>query len=219
MNKKYLLLCGAWASGVYVLTVILGGFLWAGYSHIEQPVSDLIAAGAPNKPLLDSFFALYNLLTIAFGLGLLQLVRRDQQNRRQLVGTFGALVLIAEGVFGICTLFFPEDAGGMASSVISNTGMMHIVFAGLTSVTTMLAILLMGFWFRTSTTLHQYGWYSFISVAIVFVTGGLAAMSISSHNGVGGLWERLTMSAWLQWMFIIGAMLYARLSAHRQIQF
>jgi len=53
MKNKVLMLCGILAPVVYVITVILGGFLWPGYSHVSQPVSDLIATGAPNKSLLD----------------------------------------------------------------------------------------------------------------------------------------------------------------------
>ena len=162
-----------WDSGANRLRFhrYFGGLLNPGYSHIAQPVSDLIAAGAPNKPILDLLFALYNLLVIAFSIGLVQYVRSDQQNRRKVVGTVGAFFLLAQGIFGLLTLFFPEDLGGMSAG-ISRTGMMHIVFAGLSSITTMLTILLMGFWFKTSVHWQKYGRYSFISVRVVLVSGG-----------------------------------------------
>ena len=149
MNNKVLMLCGILAPVIYVITVILGGALRPEYSHVSQAVSDLVAAEAPNKSLLDPLFGIYNVLTFAFGVGLFQYVRTDNQNRRQVVGTLGALFLVAEGLFGFVTLFFPEPVGGM-SAPITSTGTMHIVFAGLSSLSTMLAILLMGFWFRNS---------------------------------------------------------------------
>ncbi len=190
MRNRVLMLCGILAPVVYAVTVIVGGLLRPGYSHISQAVSDLIATGAPNKSLLDPLFAIYNLLTIAFGIGLFQRVRADDQRGRKVVGIVGALVLVAEGLFGFVTLFFPEDPGGMGAPITS-TGTLHIVFAGLSSLTTMLAILLMGFWFRSVPRLRGYGVYSFISVGAIFLSGGLAAASIASKSPAGGLIERI----------------------------
>lgn len=207
MKYKFLMICGILAPVVYILTVILGGAIRPGYSHISQAVSDLIATEAPNKSILDSLFALYNLMTIAFGAGLFLYVRSDHQNRRKVIGALGAIILIVEGVFGIITLFFPEDAGGMKSA-ISSTGAMHIVFAGLSSLTTMLAILFMGFWFRNSQTMRRYGLYSFMSVAAVFLSGGFAAFSVATQSPIGGLVERITIGGFLQWLFIIALMMY-----------
>ena len=208
MKNKVLMLCGILAPVVYILTVILGGVIRPGYSHISQAVSDLIATEAPNKSLLDPLFALYNLLTIAFGAGLFLYVRSDHQNRRKVVGTLGALILVAESIFGFITLFFPEPAGGM-SAPITSTGTMHIVFAGLSSLTTMLTILLMGFWFRNNQPLRGYGLYSFISVAAVFLSGGFAAFSVATQSPIGGLVERITIGGFLQWLFIIALMMYS----------
>lgn len=106
MRIKILMLCGVLAPIVYAVTVVLGGILRPGYSHISQFVSELIAAGAPNKSLLDPLFALYNLLTIAFGAGLVMTVRAASETRGKVSGTLGALVLVAEGIFGFVTVFF-----------------------------------------------------------------------------------------------------------------
>jgi hypothetical membrane protein len=207
MRNKLLLLCGILAPVLYVFTVLLGGAIRPGYSHVSQAVSDLIATDALNKPLLDLLFTLYNLLTIAFAMGLLQYVRSDHQNSRKVFGTLGALAVVAQGIFGLMTLFFPEPAGGM-SVAITSVGTMHIVFAGLSSLTTMLAILLMGFWFRDSERLHGYGMYSFFSVAAVFLSGGLAAYSVATQSPVAGLLERITIGGFLQWLLVIALKLY-----------
>ncbi len=208
MKNKVLMFCGILAPVIYILTVVLGGVIRPGYSHLAQAVSDLIATEAPNKALLDPLFALYNLLTIAFGIGLFLYIRSNNQKRGNWVGTLGALILVAEGVFGIITLFFPEPVGGMAAT-ITNTGKLHIVFAGLSSLTTMLTILLMGFWFRNNQTLRGYGLYSFISVAVVFISGGLAAITVATQSPVAGLVERITIGGFLQWLFIIALMMYS----------
>jgi hypothetical protein len=187
---------------VYVGTVILGGFFRPNYSHIAQAVSDLIATGAPNKTLLDPLFAIYNLLSIAFAVGLFQYVRSDYQHPKKLVGEIGAGVLIAQGILGLATLFFPEPAGGM-SATMTSTGELHIVFAGLSSLTTMISILLMGFWFKKSQRHRRFTSYSFLSVAAVFVTGGLAAISVAHQSPFAGLVERITIGGFMQWLFVI----------------
>jgi hypothetical membrane protein len=207
MRNKGLMLCGMLAPVVYVGTVILGGLLRPGYSHVSQAVSDLIATGAPNKSFLDPLFAIYNLLAIVFAVGLFQRVRTDVPPRGKAVAMVGALVLVAQGLIGLATLFFPEDLGGM-DAPISSTGMLHIVFAGLSALTTMLAILLMGFWFRNIPGERGYGLYSFISVGVVFLSGGLAAASIASQSSAGGLIERITIGGFLQWLFILALMMY-----------
>jgi hypothetical membrane protein len=92
LGAGHLALCGILAPVLYVFTVILGGAISPEYSHVSQAVSDLIATDAPNKPLLDALFAIYNLLAIAFAFSLLQYVRSDNQSRRRLIGTIGALL-------------------------------------------------------------------------------------------------------------------------------
>src|SRR5215212_3553875 len=55
-------------------------------------------SGAPNKWLLNPLFAIYNLLTGAFGLDLFMTVRASRQTERWLVGSLGALALVFEAV-------------------------------------------------------------------------------------------------------------------------
>jgi hypothetical membrane protein len=211
MRNKILMLCGILAPIVYVIAVILGGLLRPGYSHLSEAVSELIATGAPNKSFLDPLFALYNLLTLAFGIGLFLSVRSDDQIRGKTAGILGSLFLIAEGIFGLITVFFAQDPGGVPTTF---TGTMHIVLAGLSSLTSMLSILLMGFWFRNIPRLHRFSPYSFISVAVVFLSGGLGAASIAMKSPVLGLLERITIGGFLQWLLIIASKMYTSENAN-----
>jgi hypothetical protein len=119
----------------------------------------------------------------------------------------GALLLIAEALFGIATLFFPEDAGGLAA--IGPVGTMHIVFAALSSLTTMLTMLLLGLWFQADPARRRLGLYSFISVLVVFVSGGLAAYGVANATPWAGLAERGAIGGFLQWLLIISWQLSA----------
>ena len=206
MRNKVYILAGILAPVLYVATVILGGVLRPDYSHIAQPVSDLIATGAPNKAGLDLLFAIYNLLVVVFAVGLWQQVRAENQSSLKNIGTIGAAILLLEGLFGLITLFFPEDAGAISEATA--TGKLHIVFAGLSALTSLLAILLMGLWFRSIPHLRRYSVYSFISVLVVFVAGGMAAASVANHSPIGGLIERVTIGGFVQWVFVIALLFY-----------
>ena len=82
------------------------------------------------------------------------------------------------------------------------------MLAGLSSLATMATILLIGLWFRRISPLRSYSWYSFISVVIIFISGGLAAWGILSDNPFSGIFERITIGAFLQWMIVIALKMY-----------
>jgi hypothetical membrane protein len=212
MRNKILMLRGILAPITYIVAVVVGGLLRPGYSYITQYVSELIEAGAPNKAILDPLFAIYNILTIAFGIGLFLYIRNVSENRRRTVGTAGALVLVLEGLVGFLTVFFPQDPIG---SPLTATGSMHIVLASLSSLTTMLAMLLVGLWFRVIPALRNYGLYSFISWGVVFISGGVTASTIAHPGPVNGLIERITIFGFIQWLLVIGMRLYASELARR----
>lgn len=207
MTRKHLILGGALAAAVYVLAVVVGGAIRPGYSHVSQFVSELITADAPNAALLNVMFATYNVLTAAFAWALLRNVRAGEPNRRTNLGIAGAALLAAEGLFGLLTLFFPQDPVG---APVTPTGIIHIVLAGLSALTTMAAMLLLGMWFRAVPALRAYGIYSFASAAFVFVLGGVSAASGASQSPVAGLLERLTIGGFLQWMAVVSVGMYLK---------
>lgn len=202
--KKLLMLCGISAAVVYVGTVILGGLLRPGYSHISEAISELVADGAPNRPLLSSLFLLYNVLASAFGIGLF--LKAKSQSRSQISGIIGSLALFLVGPAGILMeLAFPQDPGGTATTF---AGTMHFVMAGITSFGTMVAILLLAFWFKSFPPLKSYVIYSWISVMIIFISGSLTAAALASHHPLFGLIERITILTFTLWLFVIGLKMY-----------
>lgn len=197
MKNRLLSICGALAPILYITTVALGGAIRLGYSHIAQAVSELIETGAPNKALLDALFIIYNLLVGLFGYRLLLWSSPDSRQ----TGRFAAWVLVVTAFLGLLMpLSFPMDPRGTPATFV---GTMHLVLAGLTSLGTMLAILFMGLWLRKQPDLGNYALYSFTSLAIVFVSGGVAAASAAQANPYMGLFERITIGAFLQWLFVL----------------
>jgi hypothetical membrane protein len=208
MRIRSLVFCGILAPIVYVVIVIVGGLLWPGYDHISRFISDLIGSGAPNRWLLDPVFGICNIFCMAFGLGVFWRVQTALENGRRMTGLAGATILVLTGVLGFLTLFFPEDPAG---AHMTSRGIMHIVMAGMGSLTSMASMLLLGLWLRGSRETRAMGIYSFISVGFVFVTGGITGAMGASHGPVVGLMERLTIGGFMQWLFVLALTLTGRI--------
>jgi hypothetical protein len=198
--KKLLLLSGVGAAIIYLGTVVLGGLLRPGYSHLSMAISELVANGAPNRTLLSSLFLSYNVLTSLFGIGLL--LQMKSQLQGQVTGSVGSLALVTVGMAGVLMeVVFPQEPGGTATTF---AGTMHFVMAGVASLGTMVAILTLAFWFKNVPELKGYAAFSTISVTVVFVSGGLTAAAMANHSLLFGLIERITILTFILWMFIIG---------------
>jgi len=66
--KRFLLLAGALGAVAYVCMWSSAEFLWQGYNHLMQPISDLTGSGAPNRQALSVILYEYSLFTILFGI-------------------------------------------------------------------------------------------------------------------------------------------------------
>jgi hypothetical protein len=212
--KKILMLCGSFAAILYIGTVILGGLLRPGYSHISMAISELVADGAPNRPLLSSFFLVYNTLLSIFGIGLF--LKVNSQSGRKTSSFVGSIALVLVGIAGILMeLVFAQESGGTATTF---AGIMHFVMAGVASLGTMVAVLGIGLWFRNIPEMKNYVRYSIISVAIIFVSGGSSVPAMANHSPLFGLIERITIGTFIVWLFITGLKMFqleGETSTHR----
>jgi hypothetical membrane protein len=200
--RKSLALCGVGATLLYLATVILGGFLTPGYSHMAHAISELIGAGAPAKEVLDPLFIVYNFLVVGAGLGLL---RTFDPAPRKIAA--GGLLLVATGAAGVVlTLFFPMDPRGAAPTL---PGIIHLVLSGIISLLTMASVLTAGLGFRQLPGWAGLGTYSVVTTIIIFISGLSAAVAATQGLAVMGLLERITIGFFLQWVFVIGLRLLA----------
>lgn len=181
---------------------VIAASRYPGYRRADQAVSELSATGAPTRPFLVAMLPVFTGLTAAYGVG----VWRAAGNRRALRAT-GA-VLLASGATGIAWLPFPmssrEDIARGATTG-GDTG--HLVLSGLT-VAEILALLgsgsgAFGTRFRT---------YSLTSAAVVLLSGALMSrQSAKLPDGQPtpglGLYERISIGAWLQWMATLATIL------------
>ena len=198
MNRRTASAFGVTAPLLYAGAVILGGALWPQYSHLKDPISLLASDGAPDALMMNVLFAVYDIVLTLFGLTWWFAGRRSRR-------PISAVLLSVIGILGLLMFFFRQDASG---TDMTTTGLVHIVLAAAMSLLTMVAILLRG-----RTELHGRpgaALFSFASLAVVFVTGGLAAMSIARHWSYGGVFERLTIGAFLLWVLVEAIMLANR---------
>ena len=99
---------------------------------------------------------------------------------------------------------FPQDAMG---TTMTTPGLMHLVLVGIQAISSMAAIILIGFWFK-SNGITGYFTYSIISFALVLITGIISIIGITKGFKFIGLLERLNVSIILVWFVVIGIWFY-----------
>ncbi len=179
---KVLLACGVASSLVYAATDILASMRWQGYDWTSRMVSDLFAVSAPTRSFIVVPMVVYNLLILAFGIG----VWLRAWNRHLRVA--GAM-LIAYGIVSILGLFvFPlnYDAEGAGAT-------MHMV---VTFLLMLLMFLFIGF--AAAGSGRAFRLYSILTVAVSVAGAILSGMQIPRiEAGLPtpglGLYERLNI--------------------------
>ena len=206
MSTRLAILAGILAPLLYAATVVLGGLLTPGYSHVADPISALIQSGAPAKPILDLLFTAYNLLLIGFGLGLSAVFAERGEPISRLAPAMLALI----GALGLVMAPLPMDPIGATPTV---RGTAHIVIAGLQSLSTIIAILAVAVSLRRYPARRRFSAYSQVTLAILLLSGGLAAWAVAHRSPLTGLAERVTIGAFQQWVFVLAVRLSGRHAA------
>src|SRR3712207_69589 len=71
MGRKLLLGCGIVSSVLYVAADVIATRRYAGYSYADYTISELLAVGAPTRPLMVALVGIpYNLLVAALAVGI-----------------------------------------------------------------------------------------------------------------------------------------------------
>lgn len=96
-------------------------------------------------------------------------------------------------------LFFPQDRGGPA---VTFAGAMHLFVSGITAFGTMIAVLAAALWFRARVA-PALALHSFITVIVIFA-GGLAGAGLAATGSqVMGLFERVPIMSFQQWLLVV----------------
>jgi hypothetical protein len=172
------------------------------YNRIDQAVSELSATGAPTRRFLVRMLPAFAGLAVAYGIGVCKAAR----GRRSLRAA--GLVLLATGATNVAWLPLPMSArGAIARGEASSSDTGHLILSGLT-VAEILALLGAG----SGAFGSLFRMYSLGSAAVVLLSGALTARQ-ASHLANGqptpgmGLYERISIGAWLQWMAVLATIL------------
>jgi hypothetical membrane protein len=203
--QRALLACGVVSSFLYVLIDLLGGLSYDGYSFANQAISELGAIGAPSKPLVDPLFLVYDLLMLAFGVG----VFREAARRSRALRVTGAL-LIAYGLIGLAPLLFASpDSFAMhqrgTGSLTTDT--LHIVLTGV-----LVLMLLISMGFAGFALGPRFQAYSFATLITVIMFGALTApyaprLAAGQATPGLGIVERIDVYAAFLWVAVLSVAL------------
>jgi len=199
---RLLLLCGVVASVLYVATDVLASMLWPAYSYTSQSVSQLLAIGTPTRSFVFPLMTAYNVLVIAFGVGVLA----SAASRRSL--RVAGILLVAYGIVSFMGLaLFPLHLG---QTEASSGAAGHVAITGLI---VLLMLLYMGF--GAAGLGNAFRLYTIVTVVAVVLAGGYAGSQVSALAETGsspwlGVIERVNIYLSLLWVAVFAVALLRR---------
>jgi len=196
--RKALLVCGILASLVYVVANVAGALAWEGYRSAHQAVSELSALGAPSRPVMVPLLVLYDVLFVAFAIGVWETARSPRALR------IAAGSVVALAVVNAAAIFTPMDLHGDVT-VLTNT--LHVGMTILTSILTVAAMA-----FAASAFGKGFRAYTIASIVVLLVFGALTGLQAPRIDaGLPTPWlgvmERINIGAYLLWMAMLAVML------------
>jgi len=204
--RRGLLICGGLSSLLYVGIDQVAAIRHADYHDFaSQTISELFARGSPTKPLVDPLLIVYDLLTIAFGVGVWLSARGNRPLR------VAAASLIAVGAIGLPgPWLFPMNLRGVGGDAP------HIAVTGVI-VLFILAAIASGA-FALGRRFRVY------SIASLVATLGFGALTSVQAKGLAtgdptpwiGITERLCVGAFLVWVGVLAIALLRALRAGRE---
>ncbi|RVX42805.1 uncharacterized protein DUF998 [Nonomuraea polychroma] len=208
-TTKRLLLCGAIAGPLFVVTFLVQGAVRAHYDTLRHPVSSLALGG--HGWVQAANFVVAGLLTIAFAVGL----RRALKNAfwgPALVGLWG-LSLVGAGVFTTDPVSgYPPGTPDLLSQHSGLSAELHDLFSlpGFIAIAAACVVFAVRF-ART----REAGWavYSAVSGA-AFVTAMVLATIAFAQNpalvAYGGLFQRIAVAVGWAWLALLAVRLVRR---------
>ena len=193
-----LLACGIVAPVLHiVMDDVIAAALYPGYDRIARPVSELSATYAPSRAILIPLGILFELLMIAFWIG----VWRAAPGNRALRLTSGLMLGFA--ALGLLAFPFP-----MVTDEVLGANTIHTIIWGVLTPLLMLAGIgasaaAFGKAFRL------YAILTLVALVAFSVLAGILAAQINAGAAVRwfGIPERGLIGAWLQWVTVLAIVL------------
>jgi multimeric flavodoxin WrbA len=199
-TARTLLLCGIFSSVLYVTGEIAASLWWEGYSYVNQAVSELAAVGALTRPFMLTMFSAYNLLVIAFAVGVWMAAGTKRALR------ISASMLVVYVVVGeITQVFSPMNPRG---SVMASNDIGHIL---LTAVEVLSIVLFIAF--GSVARGRGFRIYSIASILVIMAAGittGALSQSMTaaaSSTPWAGAIERVNIYGTMLWIAMLAVVL------------
>lgn len=174
---------------IYIGTVVFGGMIYPGYSHIAYDISQLTSTLSPVSTVMNPLFFLYNLLVSLFGVGL-------YKESKNIWSKVAAGFIVTIGLLGATVLLFPINTRG---TEVTLTGVVHISLVSVISLFTVIANVL--FWRSNKYNDVFISRVSLITGCAFLISGPLAALYVMSPYA--GLFERIPIGIFLTWIVLI----------------
>jgi len=191
---RLLLICGVLSPLYYVVVNdVVAAMFYPGYDRISRPVSELSATYAPSRPVLIPLLVIFQLLMIAFWIG----VWRSAQNNRALRMTTGFMIGFV--ILGVLAYPFP-----MKTNEVLGANTIHTIIWGVITPLLMLA----GIGVSAAAFGKAFRLYAILTlVALVAfsVLTGIEAAQITAGEPVlwFGITERALIGVWLLWVAVL----------------
>jgi len=195
VDKKSFLLASSGIIGpvIYAIVLFVLSLLWEDYSPVSQSMSELGAANAPHSFFMNVFgFLLLGIFLVIFGFVLKNFVYGSWQAR------IGSALIVFGGIGLIIVSFFPTDIGRTTTSL---TGLLHDIWATISSNAITLGILSYSFHFREDYKWQRYWIFSLSISLVVFLISPFPLFDF--YNPFLGLIQRIGMGLALFWIAVI----------------
>jgi len=201
MVRKVLLVCGILAPLLYIVANdVIAATLYPGYSRISRPVSELSATYAPTKPILVPLLVVFELLMIAFWIGVWQ----SAQNNRALRIT--SSIMMGFAILGLLAFPFP-----MSTNEVLGANTIHTIIWGVITPLLMLA----GIGVSAAAFGKKFRLYAILTLVALFavsILNGIEAAQVNAGQTVlwFGITERALIAPWLLWVAVLAITLLRR---------
>jgi uncharacterized protein DUF998 len=197
MLRKVLLVCGILSSVLY--GTMITAIRYEGYNPISQVPSELTAIGAPTRPLWMLLGPVYDVLVVAFGVGVWMSVSR-KRTLRVVGGLFVGFGILGGLAWPFASMHQREvlAAGG---GTLSDT--LHVILGLMTVLFMLVAI-----GFGAASFGKGFRLYSILTILILFVFGALTGLDsprlqANLPTPWIGLWERISIMGFLLWVVVL----------------
>lgn len=197
---KVLALGGMAGPILFSIVVIISAYFRPDYGHLHNFISELGASNTSGNILMNfGGFILSGLLICSFAIALLKITPKH------FLAKLGASLIFIFGFGMMLAGIFSCDTGCPSTGSIES--IIHDRVSAVTFFSSILGILLLGFWFRKTTIFKSISLYTIFTGILSAIL--LVAMINSFESRLyTGLWQRLLLTSIFIWTFVVALHIY-----------